>query len=226
MKKIYSFIIAAMMMVMASAAQAVPASVLLDFTREDAKDVLSGSYSDTTYTLTSNPSNSLNWNQLQDGSTCDSGALACHFDGIGIADDEISEGGTESMTISFGGQVSIDGLFFLDLFRRVGDPTDREIVKVDFQGGSKFIQADTAEIVGSGTSGYLFFALAPGEITTNFLTFTAPTGMGKDDRNNDYAVAAISGVSVVPLPAALPLYGTGLAVMGLLGWRKKQRKNR
>ena len=30
-------------------------------------------------------------------------------------------------------------------------------------------------------------------------------------------------VSVVPLPAALPLYGTGLALMGLVGWRRKRK---
>ena len=29
-------------------------------------------------------------------------------------------------------------------------------------------------------------------------------------------------LSVVPLPAALPLYGAGLALMGFLGWRKKK----
>ncbi len=30
-------------------------------------------------------------------------------------------------------------------------------------------------------------------------------------------------VSAVPLPAALPLYGTGLAIMGFIGWRRRQR---
>lgn len=29
--------------------------------------------------------------------------------------------------------------------------------------------------------------------------------------------------SVIPLPAALPLYGTGLAVIGFIGWRKKRK---
>ncbi len=29
--------------------------------------------------------------------------------------------------------------------------------------------------------------------------------------------------AVIPLPAALPLYGTGLAVMGFLGWRRKRQ---
>ncbi|MCP4089887.1 MAG: hypothetical protein GY746_08840 [Gammaproteobacteria bacterium] len=32
-----------------------------------------------------------------------------------------------------------------------------------------------------------------------------------------------STASVVPLPAALPLFGTGLAVMGLFGWRRKRK---
>jgi len=31
-------------------------------------------------------------------------------------------------------------------------------------------------------------------------------------------------VSVVPLPAALPLFGSGLAVMGFFGWRRKRRR--
>lgn len=30
-------------------------------------------------------------------------------------------------------------------------------------------------------------------------------------------------VSNVPLPAALPLFGTGLGLMGLLGWRRKRK---
>ncbi|TNE41617.1 MAG: hypothetical protein EP348_00670 [Alphaproteobacteria bacterium] len=30
-------------------------------------------------------------------------------------------------------------------------------------------------------------------------------------------------ISAVPLPAALPLYGAGLAAMGLMGWRRKRK---
>ncbi|MBL4740557.1 MAG: hypothetical protein JKY12_06150 [Sneathiella sp.] len=30
-------------------------------------------------------------------------------------------------------------------------------------------------------------------------------------------------VSVVPLPAALPLYGAGIVILGLIGWRKKHK---
>lgn len=31
--------------------------------------------------------------------------------------------------------------------------------------------------------------------------------------------------AAVPIPAALPLFATGIGVMGLLGWRRKKRKN-
>ena len=30
-------------------------------------------------------------------------------------------------------------------------------------------------------------------------------------------------VSPIPLPAALPLFGTGLGIMGFIGWRRKRR---
>ena len=44
--------------------------------------------------------------------------------------------------------------------------------------------------------------------------------------NNAFARSASGGVEVsaTPLPAALPLFATGLGAMGLLGWRRK-RKN-
>ena len=37
------------------------------------------------------------------------------------------------------------------------------------------------------------------------------------------SLARTGDVNVIPLPAALPLYGTGLAVMGFLGWRRKRK---
>ena len=38
-----------------------------------------------------------------------------------------------------------------------------------------------------------------------------------------YSISVISGVPEVPLPAALPLFATGLGVLGLLGWRRKRK---
>jgi hypothetical protein len=34
---------------------------------------------------------------------------------------------------------------------------------------------------------------------------------------------SVSTVSTVPLPAALPLFATGLGALGLLGWRRKRK---
>ena len=34
---------------------------------------------------------------------------------------------------------------------------------------------------------------------------------------------SVSAVSATPLPAALPLFATGLGALGLLGWRRKRK---
>jgi hypothetical protein len=36
-------------------------------------------------------------------------------------------------------------------------------------------------------------------------------------------VNVYDGLSQVPLPAALPLFATGLGALGLLGWRRKRK---
>ncbi len=44
----------------------------------------------------------------------------------------------------------------------------------------------------------------------------------QDWSRDDFKISGMS-VSVVPLPAALPLYGAGMAVLGFIGWRRKKR---
>jgi len=41
--------------------------------------------------------------------------------------------------------------------------------------------------------------------------------------NGNITASAVSDVNVIPLPAALPLFATGLGVLGLLGWRRKRK---
>lgn len=45
-------------------------------------------------------------------------------------------------------------------------------------------------------------------------------------QNNEFNLDNLQfnlALAVVPLPAALPLYGTGLAIMGFIGWRRKRK---
>src|SRR5262245_45572706 len=60
----------------------------------------------------------------------------------------------------------------------------------------------------------------PGEAITNLvLSFTDPSSASPCCFETDnYAT-----ISSVPLPAALPLFATGLGVLGLLGWRRKRK---
>jgi hypothetical protein len=40
---------------------------------------------------------------------------------------------------------------------------------------------------------------------------------------SDVTFSAAYAVSATPLPAALPLFASGLGAMGLLGWRRKRK---
>ena len=54
---------------------------------------------------------------------------------------------------------------------------------------------------------------------TNLAAGTYTFGItSPNSRNADYDLS----ISAVPLPAALPLYGAALAIMGFVGWRKRR----
>lgn len=60
--------------------------------------------------------------------------------------------------------------------------------------------------------------------------FTAPTASVNVDIGIFFGVNSLGSVAItdaetstVPVPAALPLFGTGLAAMGFLGWRRKRK---
>ena len=61
------------------------------------------------------------------------------------------------------------------------------------------------------------FIFSPSPVGTLF-------GIGAWDNNDDFRVASVEvSVAPTPLPAALPLYGSGLAVVGFAGWRKRRK---
>jgi hypothetical protein len=67
-------------------------------------------------------------------------------------------------------------------------------------------------------------------VWTNFVLFVTATGSDTltfGFRDDPAYIALdnidVSAVAATPLPAALPLFATGLAGLGLLGWRRKRR---
>jgi hypothetical protein len=64
----------------------------------------------------------------------------------------------------------------------------------------------TSNFIADGTSNTISFA-------ENFPVGVVPSYVGLDDVS----------VTATPLPAALPLFATGLGALGLLGWRKKRK---
>jgi hypothetical protein len=86
----------------------------------------------------------------------------------------------------------------------------------------------------SGTTGVSdAFVYGPPDIGTNLGCYTAPclnwniraTGSQDPSVASAFlgAFAVNVNVSQTPLPAALPLFATGLGLMGLLGWRRKRK---
>jgi hypothetical protein len=59
--------------------------------------------------------------------------------------------------------------------------------------------------------------------TTLFRTNTVPF-LSPFDRDIPIAVAELTPPDTTPLPAALPLFASGLGALGLLGWRRKQKQ--
>ena len=71
--------------------------------------------------------------------------------------------------------------------------------------------------------GFISAAILPSTLdisTSSFATFIGGPGTVAFSVN----IGLPDGAYVTPLPAALPLFATGLAALGLIGWRRK-RKN-
>ncbi len=94
-------------------------------------------------------------------------------------------------------------------------------------------------VIGSGSDGTNYWSLfnIEGEsaISSTYVTYATLADMQNDTNRLDSSNPNNTGfgrnvigsgafnVSAVPLPAALPLFGTGLAVMGFVGWCRKRK---
>ncbi len=189
-----------------------------------------GFFAGTTYSITAF-GGTLDNSQLQDGNTCV--GLDCTTDGLGVDtggdwddDDEISsyddgeEFFAQSITVTFGTAVNITELYFLDLFTDDEGTGEAEVARVSYNETHSDFLADAGQVRFDGSSGY-FAALAL-NIVTDELVFTVFNGGAQGRGYGDYALAAITGVSAVPLPPALLMFGAALGGMGVLARRKKK----
>jgi len=86
--------------------------------------------------------------------------------------------------------------------------------------------------VRSGTADATYAFSMTGQTTQNISTPQAAYGLYSNLAAGTYTFGITSpnrriaeydiSVSAVPLPAALPLYGAGIAVLGFMGWRRKR----
>ena len=97
---------------------------------------------------------------------------------------------------------------------------------VNNDGSSDFtlVTADgqTFAVGGPNSSGFFGFTISDG--TVNSFFFQDDPGGGQALISANYDNFRYSPLlNPVPLPAALPLFGTGLGIMGFIGWRRKRR---
>jgi len=192
------------------AVSSIAQAALLDFTKNPYIGD-NGFIAGTTYSVSS-VGGSLSWGQNQDGGTCV--GLACQKDGLGVRDDEISIG-SEQIVIDFGTVVKITSFAFLDLFSS-SNGNNRERASITYNGGSIFFDALLTETPG-GDSGFL--NVGGLSIFTDKLVFTAG-GSNDNIGIDDYALAAV-GVSAVPIPPALLMFGAALGGIGFISRSKK-----
>lgn len=98
---------------------------------------------------------------------------------------------------------TFNGYIFNDLNDTLGDFTSLSVI------------SDTTGFF-SGDLSRLFFDAE--NLYVNFESLFFQT-------SSDQIVLGVGmGVSVVPIPATLPLFASGIAIFGLYGWRRKQKK--
>lgn len=132
---------------------------------------------------------------------------------------------TTTLTRSGGGAfdfLSID-LALTELISNNG-PGSFEPFEIRFTGVSFGVDADVLADVSSGVSGFTSFT-TEFALFTNLISVSWDQGVfdGGDVATHQFDNIVVNEIAVIPLPAALPLYGTGLAVIGLIGWRRKRK---
>jgi len=136
----------------------------------------------------------------------DSNSINFGDDIFGITDwtlsDKSDEAAVGPIAFSIGDYAGTSGKWSVDSFAGYSD------VFITLKAGSNFVAflIDTSLTAGAWTT------------AIDILSNKDGTAHGISHLSIYYSP---SSLSVVPLPAALPLYGAGIVVLGFLGWRKR-----
>lgn len=147
-------------------------------------------------------------------------------DGFGIRggeNDEIDK--TEQLTVEFSNLTLLEGIWFTDLFNSDNDGpangnSEQAIVEFFASGFSVGVLTFFGEeLLNGSNNGELFGSIgALAHTVVDKIVFSS-TGLGGDE----YSVAGIEGYPVpVPVPAALPLFLSGLLGLGLVARRRRK----
>jgi len=110
--------------------------------------------------------------------------------------------------------------FGLDLENTNENPWTFQLVSVTDQG--TFMSAAQSLIPTASASFSAALGGVGGIISAVYFVVSGNVPFPDGDRTAEYQISPSQ--TTVPLPAALPLFASGLGAMGLLGWRRKRKK--
>jgi len=193
-------------------------ATLIDFTDQSWKDAITGTdtfsatVGNVTVASTGRDYRYLTFNANDNGGCLNgpaSSILECKGDGIGIRNDEITQGGYQEITVSFQEAVNITNIYLLDLFfSDNGNTGNNEIALIDSNNNQSYIFTATEWVTGG------FYATGFTGQNISSIIFSA-----NNDGFSDYAIAGID-ISPVPIPGAAILFGS--ALLGFFGFKRRR----